>query len=149
MCIQTALEFIQRGQRACRNTHLAVSADGASAVGEQLGHVIVAGELPQTGLQVEVLVEAQRAVAAQGAAVLVRRRVSHALGATRGGGDKAVTRGDLLVVEQVGATVVSDSGTIGAESQFKVHEGASGDHRKHACEVEKNADVIPTVLACL
>lgn len=143
------MEFTQCGQRACRDTHLAVSADGASAVGEQLGHVIVAGELPQTGLQVEVPVEAQCAVAAHGTAVLVRRRVSHALGAARGGSDEAVTRGDLLVVEQVGATVVSDPGTVGAESQFKVHERASGDHRKHACEVKKNADVIPTVLACL
>lgn len=106
--------------------------------------MIVAAELPETRLQVEVPVEAQRAVAAQGAAELVRRRVSHALGAARGGGDEAVARGDLLMVQQVGATVVAHPGPVGAESQLKVHERAGGDDRKHACQEEEK--VIPTAL---
>lgn len=117
--------------------HLSVSADGAPAVGEQLGHVVVAGELPQAGLQVEVAVEAQRVVASQGAAELVRRRVAHALRVARGSRDEAVAGGDLLVVEQVGAAVVPDPGAVRAERQVKVHERAGGDYRKHACEDEE------------
>lgn len=96
--------------------------------------MVVAGELPETGLQVEVPVEAQRAVAAQSAAELIGRCVSRALGAPRRGGDEAVTCGDLIVVQQVGAAVVSDPGSIRAQSQFKVGERASGDYRKHACK---------------
>lgn len=43
---------------ADRGTNLSVSTDGAPAVSEQLGHVVVAAELPQTSFQVEVPVEA-------------------------------------------------------------------------------------------
>lgn len=117
-------------------THLSVSPYVAPAVGEQLGHVVVAGELPQAGFQVQVPVETQRAVPPQGAAELIGRRISHTLGVTGGGGDEAVTCADLLVVEQVGAAVVSDPGPVRAESQFKVHEGPSGDHRQHACQIK-------------
>ena len=116
-----------------KHTHLSVSPYGASAVGEQLRHVVVAGELPQAGLQVQVPVEAQRAVPPQRAAELIGRRVPHAFGVARGRGDEAVTRGDLVVVEQVGAAVVADPRSVGAESQFEVHERAGGDHREHAC----------------
>ena len=125
------------------HTHLSISPYGASAVGEQLGHVVVAAELPETGLQVEVPVEAQRAVPPQSAAELVGRRVSHALGAAGRGGDEAVARGDLAVVEQVGAAVVSHASPVGAESQVKVHERPSGDDRKHACETQRG-EVIPS-----
>lgn len=38
---------------------LSVSADGTAAVVEQLRHVVVAGELPEAGFQVQVPVEAQ------------------------------------------------------------------------------------------
>lgn len=99
--------------------------------------MVVAGELPETGLQVQVPVEAQCAVPPQGAAELIGRRVSHAFKATRRSGDEAVTCGDLLVVKQVGAAVVSDPGSVGTESQFKVHERASGDYRKHAWKPKK------------
>lgn len=47
-----------------------------------------------------------------------------------------MTCGDLIVVKQVGAAVVSDPGSIRAESQFKVHERASGDYWKHTCKAK-------------
>ena len=119
------------------HTHLSISPYGASAVSEQLRHVVVAGELPETGLQVEVSVEAQRAVPPQSAAELIGRRVPHALGAAHRGGDEAVTGGDLVVVEQVRAAVVPNPGSVRTESQVKVHEGPGGDYRKHACEGER------------
>lgn len=106
--------------------------------------MVVAGELPETCFQVEVPVEAQCAVPPQRAAELIGRCVSHAFWAARRGGDEAVTCGDLVVVKQVGAAVVPDPGSIWTESQFKVHEGAGGDDRKHACEAKRD-DVIPTV----
>ncbi len=106
--------------------------------------MVVAGELPETGFQVQVPVEAQCAVPPQSVAELIGRRVSHTFRAARRSGDEAVTCGDLLVVEQVGAAVVSDPGSVRTESQFKVHERASRDYRKHACET-KREDVIPTV----
>lgn len=84
--------------------------------------MVVAAELPQTGLQVQVPVEAQGAVPPEPAAELIRRRVSHAVGVARGGGDEAVSRGDLLVVQEVGAAVVSDPGSVGTERQLKVRE---------------------------
>lgn len=118
-------------------THLSVSPYVAPAVGEQLRHVVVACELPQAGFQVQVPVETQRAVPPQGAAELIGRRMSHALRVAGGGGDEAVTCADLLVVEQVGAAVVSDPGPVRAESQFKVHKGPSGDHRQHACQIKR------------
>lgn len=117
------------------HAHLSISPYGASAVGEQLRHVIVAGELPETGLQVEIPVEAQCAVPPQRATELIGRCVSHAFRVARWSGDEAVTCGDLIVVKQVGAAVVSNPGTIGTESQLKVHERASGDYWKHACKV--------------
>lgn len=40
-----------------RTAYLSVSSDGASTVAEQLRHVIVACEFPQTSLQVKVSVE--------------------------------------------------------------------------------------------
>lgn len=107
---------------ADRETDLSVSPDGAPTVGEQLGHVVVAAELPQTGFQVEVPVEAECAVPPERAAELIRRRLSHAVGAARRRGDEAVARGDLLVVQQVGAAVVSDPGSVGTERQLEVHE---------------------------
>lgn len=119
------------------HTHLSISPYGASAVSEQLRHVVVAGELPETRFQVQVPVEAQCAVPPQRVAELICRCVSHAFRAARRSGDEAVTCGDLLVVKQVGAAVVSNPGSIGTESQFKVHERASGDYRKHACETKK------------
>lgn len=128
-------------KRTKTHTHLSISPYGASAISEQLRHMVVAGELPETGFQVEVSVEAQRAVPPQGAAELIGRWVSHALGAARRSSDEAVTSGDLIVVEQVGAAVVSDAGSVGTESQVKVHERSSGDYWKHACEAERD-DVI-------
>ena len=124
------------------HTHLSISPYGASAVSEQLRHVVVTGELPETGLQVEVPVEAQCTVPPQRVAELIRRCVSDAFGAARRGGDEAVTSGDLVVVQQVGAAMVPDPGPVWTESQFKVHERASRDHRQHSCK-EKN--VILTV----
>lgn len=118
----------------CRQTHLAVRADGSPAVRQQLGHVVVAAELPQTSFQVQVPVEAQRAVPPERAAELIRRRVARAVGVARGRRDEAVTCGDLLVVQKVGAAVVSHAGSIGTECQLKVHERPGGDHWKHACE---------------
>lgn len=99
--------------------------------------MVIAGELPKTCLQVQVPVEAQCAVPPQRAAELIGRHVSHAFGVACGGGDEAVTGGDLLVVEQVGAAVVSDPGSVWAESQLKVHERAGGDYWKHTCEKKR------------
>lgn len=115
-------------------THLSVSAYGSSTVCEQLGHVVVAVELPQTRFQVQVPVEAQRAVPPQRAAELIRHRVSHALRAARGRGDEPVASGDLVIVQHVGTAVVPYPGSIGAEGEVEVHERASGDDRKHACK---------------
>lgn len=106
-------------------THLSISSYGASTLSEQLGHVVVAGELPETGFQVQVPVEAQCAVAPKRAAELIGHRVPHTLRAACGSGDEAMTCGDLLVVQQVGAAVVSNPGPIRTESQVKVHERAS------------------------
>lgn len=108
-----------------KQTHLSISPYGASTVSKQLRHVVVAGELPETGFQVEVPVEAQCAVPPQRAAELIWRRVPHALRAARRCSDEAVSCGDLGVVKQVRAAVVSDPGSIGTESQFKVREAAS------------------------
>lgn len=99
--------------------------------------MVVAAELPQTGFQVQVPVEAQRAGAPERAAELIRRRVAQAVGAARGRRDEAVTCGDLLVVQKVGAAVVSDAGPIGTERQLKVRERPGGDDRKHACGGEE------------
>ncbi|TNN63522.1 hypothetical protein EYF80_026264 [Liparis tanakae] len=122
-----------KGQAGVVRTHH----QGGREVGEQLRHVVVAGELPETGFEVEVPVEAQCAVPPQSAAELIGRRVARALGAPRRGGDEAVACGDLIVVEQVGAAVVSDPGSVRTQGQFKVHERASGDHRQHACKGRK------------
>lgn len=126
------------------HTHLSVSPYGASAVGEQLRHVVVAGELPETSLQVEILVESQRVVSPQRAAELIGCRVSHTFRAARRSGDEAVTCGDLIVVEQVGAAVVPDPGPVGTESQFKVHQRPGGNYWKHACKAQRDS-VIPSV----
>lgn len=119
---------------AHRNTHtdLSISPNGASTVSEQLRHVVVTGELPQTGFQVQVPVETQCAVPTQGATELIRRCVSHAVRAAYGFGDKAMACGDLPVIEQVGAAVVSNPRPVWTESQLKVRERPGGDHRKHA-----------------
>lgn len=48
-----------RGEQKLKggDAYLSISPNCASAVTEQLGHVIVAGEFPQTSLQVKVSVE--------------------------------------------------------------------------------------------
>lgn len=97
----------------------------------------VAGELPQTGFQVEVPVKTQSAVPPQSTAELIGRRISHALRIPSGSGDEAVTCGDLAEIKQVGAAVVSDAGSIRTESQVKVHQRPSGDYRKHTCDAER------------
>ena len=111
--------------------HLSVRANGPSAVGEQLGHVVVADELPQASLQVEVPVEAQCAVAPEGGAVLVRRDLADALRVAGGLGDEAVARAHLVVVQQVGAAVVAHARAVRTESQLEVGQRTRGDHRQH------------------
>ena len=108
--------------RETKETNLSVSPDGTPAVCEQLGHVVVAAELPPAGFQVQVPVEAQCALPPERAAELIRRHVSHAVGVERGLGDEAVGCGDLLVVQEVGAAVVSDPGSVGTERQLEVCE---------------------------
>lgn len=98
--------------------------------------MVVAGELPETGFQVEVFVEAQCAVPPQGPAELVGGRVAHALWAARRSGDEAVAGADLVEVEQVGTAVVPDPGPVRTERQVEVHERASGDYWEHACKAE-------------
>lgn len=128
------------GTQKNTHTHLSISAYGASAVSEQLGHVVVAGELPETGFQVEVFVEAQCAVPPQRAAELIGGRISHALRAARQSSDEAVASADLIEVEQVGTAVVSDPGSIRTERQVEVHEWASGDYWEHACKSRERDD---------
>lgn len=99
--------------------------------------MVVAGELPETSLQVQVPVEAQCAVAPKRAAELIGHCLSHAFRAACGSCDEAMTCGDLLVVQQVGAAVVSNPGPIRTECQVKVHKRTSRDYRKHACKLTK------------
>lgn len=111
--------------------HLSISANGASAVAEQLRHVVVAGELPQTCFQVEVSVEPQRAGSPEGRTELVRCGLTNHFRVFGGVGEEAVASLHLCVVQQVGTAMVSHAGTIGAESEFKVGQGSSGHHRQH------------------
>lgn len=106
------LYLVNKCMQQHTQTHLPICADGAAAVSEQLRHVVVAGELPEAGFQVQVPVEAQRAVSPQRAAELIGCRVPHALRAARGSSDEAMTCGDLFVVKQVGAAVVSHPGPV-------------------------------------
>ena len=99
--------------------------------------MVVAGKLPETGLQVEIPVEAQCAVPPQSTAELIGCRVSHTFRAAQRISDETMTCGDLIVVKQVGAAVISNAGSVKTESQVKVHEGASGDDRKHTCQAKR------------
>lgn len=112
--------------------HLSVCANGASTGVKQFRHVVVAAELPQARLQVEVAVEAQGVGAAHAHTVLVRRGLSDDLRVLGGVGDEAVTCLDLVEVQQVGAAVVSHAGAVGTQGQLKVREGPRGDDWQHA-----------------
>ena len=111
--------------------YLSISPDGASTVTEQLRHVIVAGEFPQTSLQVEVPVESQCAGSPEGSAVLVRGRLADHLWIFGGFGEEAVASLDLSVVQQIGATMVANTCTIRAQREFEVGQVPSGHDRQH------------------
>lgn len=100
--------------------YLSIRAYRASAVIEQLGHVVVAGELPETSLQVEVPVESQGVGRAHGGAVLVGRRLADDLGVLRCVSDEAVAGLDLVEVQQVGAAMVSHPCAVWAQGELKV-----------------------------
>lgn len=105
------------------SAYLSVSPDRAAAVAEQLGHVVVVGELPQTGLQVEVPVEPQGAGSPEVRAVLVRRRLTNHLLISGGLSDEGEASLGLGVIQQVGAAVVAHAGAVGAQRELKVGEG--------------------------
>ena len=111
--------------------YLSISPNGASAVAEQLGHVVVAGELPQAGLQVQVPVEPQRAGSPEGAAELVRGRVADDFWVLGGVGEEAVASLDLGEVQQVRAAVVADTGSVRAQRELEVREGPGGHYGQH------------------
>lgn len=62
---------VERG-RCFRATYLPICANGATAVRQQLRHIVVTAELPKASLKVEVLVETQGFGGPQSTAVLVR-----------------------------------------------------------------------------
>lgn len=121
-------------------SHLPICSDSSPAVCEQLRHVIITHKLPQTGLQVQVPVEAQSALASDDRAVLIRQSLSDALYIPGGLGQKAMSCGHLIKVQQIGAPVVSHSSAISAQSQLKVGQCTSGDHREHAWSTQKIND---------
>lgn len=60
--------------------YLSICPNGASTIREELGHVIVANELPQAGFQVQVAVEAQGVEASDCWAVLIGNGLSNHIG---------------------------------------------------------------------
>lgn len=108
------------GKRKGGVAYLSISPNGASAVTEQLGHVVVSGEFPQTSLQVEVSVESQCARSPEGSAELVRSGLTDYFWIFGGFREEAMASLDLSEVQQVGAAVVADTGTVGAQCELKV-----------------------------
>lgn len=112
--------------------YLSISPDGASTVTEQLRHVIVTGEFPQTGLQVEVSVESQCTGSPEGSAVLVRGHLANHFWIFGGFSKEAVASLDFSVVQQIGAAMVANTGAIRAQRELKVRQGPGGHYRQHS-----------------
>lgn len=104
--------------------YLSISPNVASTVTEQLRHVIVAGEFPQTSFQVEVSVESQCAGSPEGSAVLVRGCLADHFWISSGFSKEAVAGLDLSVVQQIGAAMVANTGTVWAQRELKVGQGS-------------------------
>lgn len=111
--------------------YLSISSNGASTVTEQLRHVVVAGEFPQARLQVEVSVESQCAGSPEGGAVLVRGHLADHFWVSGGFGEEAVAGRDLAVVQQIGAAMVANAGTIRAQCELKVRQRSGGHYGQH------------------
>lgn len=114
-----------------RIAYLSISPNGASTVTEQLRHVIVASEFPQTSLQVEVSVESQCTGCPEGRAVLVRRSLTDHFWIFCCFCKEAVASLDLSVVQQIGAAMMANTGTIWAQRQLKIRQRPSGHYRQH------------------
>lgn len=113
-CLETAKRVKGEPKLKGERAYLSISPDGAAAVAEQLRHVVVVCELPQTGLQVEVPVEPQGAGPPEVRAVLVRRRFADHLLISGGLCDEGEASPGLGVIQQVGAAVVADAGAVRA-----------------------------------
>lgn len=123
-----------RGEQKLKggDAYLSISPNCASAVTEQLWHVIVTCELPQTSLQVEVPVEPQGTGPPKGSAVLVWRCLADHLWIFGGFSKEAIASLNLSVVQQIGAAMVANTGTIRTQRELKVRQGPGGHYRQHS-----------------
>lgn len=92
--------------------YLSICANRSPTVIQQLWHVVVATELPQTCLEVKVAVESKGIGATHGHAVLVRWSLANNFWVLCGVGDKTMCCLDLVEIQEVRAAVVSYSCAI-------------------------------------
>lgn len=111
--------------------YLSISPNGPTTVIEQLRHVIVAGELPQTSLQIKVSVEPQCTGSPERSAILVWGRLADHLWVFGGVGEEAVVSLDLSVIQQIGAAMVANAGAIWAQRQLEVRQRPRRHYRQH------------------